>query len=80
MEFEGLAEAAIIGIPDDVLGEAVKAFVVARDSNCAGIEEASLRFCKAHLPPQHVPREIVVVQRLPKNSAGKVLKHKLKKL
>jgi acyl-CoA synthetase (AMP-forming)/AMP-acid ligase II len=78
LEFEGLVEAAVIGVPDEVLGEAVKVFVVPRDVSCTELKKPLLQFCKECLPPQLVPREIVVLQRLPKNSSGKVLKQALR--
>jgi len=68
----------VVGIPDEVLGEAVKAFVVPRASNGNGLEQSLRDFCKKHIPPQLVPREIVLLQSLPKNSAGKILKQNLK--
>jgi len=78
--FEELLEAAVIGIPDDVLGESVKAFVVPRNPNCNGLKEQVALFCKSHLPPHVVPKEIVVLTALPKNSAGKVMKESLRSL
>jgi acyl-CoA synthetase (AMP-forming)/AMP-acid ligase II len=80
LEFEGLVEAAVIGVPDEVLGEAVKVFVVPRNASSSGLEESLLRFCKACLSPQLVPKEIVVLQGLPKNSGGKVMKQNLRAL
>jgi len=80
LEFEGLLEAAVVGMPDDILGEAVKAFIVPRTSDSKGLAARILRFCKERLPPQLVPREIVVLDALPKNTAGKVLKQDLRSL
>jgi len=80
LEFEGVLEAAVIGVADATLGEAVKAFVVPRERN-GGIMENQVRlFCKQRMPAWLVPREIVVLDSLPKNSAGKVLKLALKAL
>jgi acyl-CoA synthetase (AMP-forming)/AMP-acid ligase II len=80
LEFSGLLEVAVVGVEDDILGEAVKAFVVPRRSGSDGFEEQLRLFCKERLPHQLVPRDIVVTDFLPKNSAGKVLKHSLKSL
>ena len=75
---EELLEVAVIATPDDVLGEAVKAFVVPRVSDCNGLREHVEQFCRARMAPQLVPKEIVVLSALPKNSAGKVLKASLR--
>jgi len=80
LSFEGVLEVAVIGVPDDVLGEAVKAFVVPVNGYSAGLEDRLRLFCRGYLPPQLVPSEIVVLQDLPKNSAGKVLKQNLRAL
>ncbi len=78
LQFTGLAEVAVIGIPDEILGEAVKAFVVARTPAPPSLREDIVLFCKEHFPHQLVPREIVFRDELPKNSAGKVLKQELR--
>jgi len=78
LDFDELLEAAVVGIPDDVLGESVKAFVVSRVADTGGLEERVIQFCKNRMPPQLVPRQVVVMASLPKNSAGKVLKSSLR--
>jgi acyl-CoA synthetase (AMP-forming)/AMP-acid ligase II len=72
LEFDELLEAAAVAIPDDVLGEAVKALVVPRDPNATGLAERLRLFCREILPAQLVPKEIVVLPALPKNPSGKV--------
>lgn len=74
LEFGELLEAAVVGIPDDVLGEAVKAFAVPRNKTIDGLEDRLTSFCRAKLPLHHVPKQIVVLPSLPKNNAGKVMK------
>lgn len=80
LEFTALLEAAVIGVPDEVLGEAIKLFVVPRESGGSDLEDRLREFCKEHLPPRLNPKFIVVLNSLPKNSAGKVLKTALRNL
>ena len=55
----------------------MKAYVVPRAADSNGLEERVLHFCKEHLPYPLVPREVAVLDALPKNGAGKVLKQEL---
>lgn len=80
LEFDGLLEAAVIGVPDDVLGEAVRAFVVPRAGYSTALEDRLRQFCRERLPSQLNPKAIVMLDALPKNSAGKVLKPRLRML
>ena len=79
LQCEALVEAAVVGIPDDILGEDVKAFVVPRERKQNVCEQVK-QVCRAKLPPPLVPRDIEVVDALPKNSSGKVMKQILREL
>jgi acyl-CoA synthetase (AMP-forming)/AMP-acid ligase II len=78
LEFPAVREVAVIGEPDEILGEAVRAFVVPTDGCRAALDEELAQFCKRRLPPHLRPKQIAVVESLPKNSAGKVLKPALR--
>jgi long-chain acyl-CoA synthetase len=74
--FPDVAEAAVVGVPDDDKGELIRALVVPRDGH---LDVAALeRFCTEHLGKHKRPRQIEVVQELPKNFLGKVLRRKLR--
>ncbi len=75
-EHDGVLEAAVVGVPHDVLGEDVGAFVVARTG--AELDADGLRaFCAERLADYKVPRRIWFVDELPRNATGKVLKREL---
>jgi len=75
-KLEGVQEVAVIGVQDDVLGQAVKVFVVVKDGNLN--EKDILRHCRAHLEDYMVPKYVELVTELPKTSSGKIKKTDLK--
>jgi malonyl-CoA/methylmalonyl-CoA synthetase len=77
--FEGVVESSVIGLPDDQWGEKVAAAVVAKPHSKVKAEDIQ-QFCKQHLHNWKCPKEILLVETLPRNTMGKVLKEELKKL
>jgi amino acid adenylation domain-containing protein len=76
-EHAAIHEAAVIGAPHDVLGEAPIAFVAMREAMSAGAEEL-LAFCRSRLPEYRVPARIEILDELPKNGSGKIDKGALR--
>ena len=73
----GVAEAAVVGLPDERWGELVAAFVVVRPG--AEVDAATLTaHCRARLAGPKLPRRIAFVPALPRNAAGKILKRELR--
>ncbi|MEU2247777.1 long-chain fatty acid--CoA ligase [Streptomyces sp. NPDC019224] len=72
-----VAEAAVVGRPDDRLGEQVVAFVTLAPEAAAGPEEL-IAHCREHLAAYKYPREITVLEALPKGPTGKILKRALR--
>ncbi|MDW5265030.1 MULTISPECIES: class I adenylate-forming enzyme family protein [Acidobacteriaceae] len=78
LEFSGLLEVAVVGVADAISGEALRAFVVPRDRSDDQFLQGFRTFCAERLPLHYLPKEIIQLNALPKNSAGKVMKSGLK--
>ena len=74
-----VAAAAVIGVPDDLYGEEVAAFVVLKEGSLAS-ETEIIDFCKQHLADYKCPKTIRFVTDIPKGPTGKLLKRELAKL
>jgi acyl-CoA synthetase (AMP-forming)/AMP-acid ligase II len=72
---DGVREAAVVGVPDERLGEVPWAFVVRSDESVS--EDALVAWCRERLTPYRVPARIVFIQQLPRNDVGKVVKRDL---
>jgi acetyl-CoA synthetase len=80
LEYPGVAEAGVIGKPDETRGEIIKAFVVLKSEIKPNEEmkEEIKEYVKSHLAGHAYPKEIEFVESLPKNRSGKILRRILK--
>ncbi len=74
-----IAHAAVIGVPDELYGEEVTAFVVLKDADSV-TETEIVDFCKQHLADFKCPKTVHFVDDIPKGPTGKLLKRELAKL
>ncbi|UMG91441.1 long-chain-fatty-acid--CoA ligase [Nocardioides sp. TF02-7] len=76
-EHPAVQECAVVGVPDDTWGEAVKAFVALKEGASATAEEI-VAFCRERLAHYKCPKSVDLVPALPRNATGKILKRDLR--
>jgi o-succinylbenzoate---CoA ligase len=74
LSYPACRDAAVIGIPDSVLGKIPVAFVALNENETAN---QILRYLKERLPASHVPKKISVLPEIPRSGSGKILVGKL---
>ncbi|MFT4085621.1 MAG: FadD3 family acyl-CoA ligase [Gordonia sp. (in: high G+C Gram-positive bacteria)] len=79
MRAPGVVEAAVVGVPDERLGEVGRAFLVVRSGPAQAADESEvLAFAAQHLADFKLPRSIEIVDAFPRNASGKILKRDLR--
>ncbi|PWK15935.1 long-chain-fatty-acid--CoA ligase [Tumebacillus permanentifrigoris] len=74
-----VAEAAVVGLPDAEYGEKVRAYVALKQADASSTDDLKA-YCKEQLASYKVPEEVVILDELPKNTTGKILRRELKNL
>ena len=77
LRHEAIAQVAVVGVPDERMGEVGMAFVMLRPGASASPDEI-VEWCRAEMANYKVPRRVEIVDELPLNATGKVLKYQLR--
>lgn len=76
---DGVADVAVIGVPDERLGEVGRAFIVRRAGSDEALDEQTvIAYAREHLANFKAPRSVTFADSLPRNPGGKVVKHELR--
>lgn len=79
LRHEAVSEAAVVGVPDAYRGETVKAFVVLHRGHAGRTTaEDLIAFCKERLAAYKYPRQVELVNELPKTATGKIMRRSLR--
>jgi long-chain acyl-CoA synthetase len=70
-------EAAVVGVPDPYRGETVKAFLSLKPGRSV-TEEEIVAFCRERMAAYKYPRQVQVLDEIPKNASGKILRRELR--
>jgi acyl-CoA synthetase (AMP-forming)/AMP-acid ligase II len=76
-KLEAVADVAVIGVPHEKYGEALLAFVVTRPGMTLVVEEM-VEFCRDKIAGYKIPRQLEIIDALPRNPSGKILKKVLR--
>lgn len=72
----GITEVAVIGTPDERYGEIVTAFIVPKDHQLT--QDEVRQFLRGRIAGYKIPKKVFFIEQLPRNAAGKIMKHKLR--
>jgi acyl-CoA synthetase (AMP-forming)/AMP-acid ligase II len=78
LEIPTVHEVVVAGVEDEILGEAISAFIVLKEGPVP-TEGEVLAHCRKNLPPFKVPKRVIFLAELPKTESGKVRRHELSK-
>lgn len=74
-----VSEASVIGVRDKVYGEDIRAFVTLKAGQTVTSDDI-LKYCKSKLKKFFIPKEVIILQAMPKTLVGKILKKELRKM
>jgi long-chain acyl-CoA synthetase len=78
-EMPEVVEVAVVGIPDEFWGEAIRAYIIPARPGQLSADDVH-RYCLSRLPNYKIPQQIEILPRLPKTANGKIAKEELRKM
>ena len=75
-----VADVAVVAAPDDRMGEVVRACVVLKLGTALSLDDVRAHFAQQGIAKQKTPERLTIVDELPRNASGKILKHELRNL